>query len=280
MNPRAILSGLTLFAVPATVLAALPQGRGGGPPAPAPAENDLSSFYFKIADWDGDGWIRFSEAEQSLALDRAAFALFDTDRDGVVDELEFVKRYRLVVSRGGVFAPPAAKPEAPRPTKKDAKALLLAYDNDLDGMLVESEVGRALQEARIADPAAPVVLATLDKDRSSGIDGAELDELSNLLFPGSRPKSARKALSLEELFDRTEPNDARAGSTIGPRRTAGPISVYRRLDYDRSGGIDLADLEELQRPMRSAVRPAAVLATLDADGDGAISEAEFAAAME
>ncbi|MCY2960371.1 MAG: EF-hand domain-containing protein [Planctomycetota bacterium] len=280
MKKRSIPLVLALLALPATVLAALPQGRGRGEPPAQRAEDDLSEFYFQTADWDGDGWIRFTEAEKSLSLDRANFALFDTDRDGGIDATEFGARYRMVVSRGGVFTPPRSKPDAPRPVKKDAKALLLAYDSDLDGMLVESEVGRALQEANIADPSALVVVATLDKDRSSGIDGAELDELSGLLFPETRPTSAsRKTLTLDELFDRTAPRDARAASTIGPRRTAGPITVFRRLDYDRSGGIELMDLEELQRPLRSAVRPAAVLATLDTDGDGSISETEFDAAM-
>lgn len=280
MNRRSISWCIAALAVPASLLSALPQGRGGGPPPQQqPAEDDLSGVYFQTADWDGDGWIRYSEAEQSLSLDRSTFALFDTDRDGGIDAAEFAARYRLVVERSGVFTPPRPKPDAPRPAKKDAKALLLAYDSDLDGMLVESEVGRALQDARIADPTPAVVLATFDKDRSSGIDGAELDEFSNLLYPEARLKPVAKALTLEELFDKTEARDARAGSTIGPRRTPGPISVFRRLDYDRTGAIELYDLEELQRPLRTAVRPAAVLATLDTDGDGSISTAEFDAAM-
>lgn len=286
MKLRAAPIALSLVALSATVVAALPQrgGRGAGPAqgrtAPQDAGDDLSSFYFQTADWDGDGTIRFGEAEQSLSIDRAAFAAFDKDRDGGISPEEFAARYRHVVEQGGVFSPPRPKPEAPRPAKRDAKALLLAYDVDLDGMLVESELGRALQEARISDPTSAVVLATLDKDRSLGIDGAELDELSNLLYPEKRATAEKKLLTLDELFDRTEPRDARAGSTIGPRRTTGPIPVFRRLDYDRSGAIELSDLEELQRPLRSAVRPAAVLATLDADGDGSISAEEFSAAMQ
>ncbi len=289
MTMRPIPLLLSTLALSATVVAAIPQGRGGGKaPAPAPgseraapqdAEDDLSGFYFRSADWDGDGWIRFGEAEKSMGLDREAYSAFDKDRDGGISAEEFATRYRILVERGGVFTPPRTKPDAPRPVKRDAKALLLAYDTDLDGMLVESEVSRALQDAHISDPSPLVLVATLDKDRSSGIDGAELDELSDLMYPESRPLREKKKLTLDQLFDRTEPRDTRAGSTIGPRRTAGPIPVFRRLDYDRSGAIDLADLEELQRPLRSAVRPAAILATLDLDGDGSISDAEFAAAM-
>jgi len=276
---------LTSLALSATVLAALPQGRGGGTApaegraAPEDPEDDLSGFYFAAADWDADGWIRFSEAEKSMGLDFDGFAAFDKDRDGGISDVEFGARYRLLIERGGTFSPPRSRPDAQRAPKRDAKSLLLAYDTDMDGKLAESEVGRALQEARIADPSALVLVATLDKDRSSGIDGSELDEFSDLLYPESRPQRDKKNLTLDQLFDRTEARDSRAGSTIGPRRTAGPIPVFRRLDYDRSGAIDLSDLEELQRPLRSAVRPAAILATLDLDGNGSISAEEFATAM-
>ena len=287
MRARILVPILLVLSVPATVIAAWPQGRGGAPGDRAkPAktdkekpEDDLSEVYFNTADWDADGWIRFSEAEKSLNVDQAQFALFDKDRDGGITAAEFAARYRLLVEKGGVFPAPRPKPDAPRAAKRDAKALLLAYDADLDAMLVESELIRALDEARVTEPTASVVLTTLDKDHSAGIDGTELDALSEVLYPGSGPKRALKPLTLEELFDHSTTSESRAGATMGPRRTVGPIPVFKRLDYDRSGSIDLYDLESLLRPMRSAVRPSAVLATLDTDGDGAISELEFAAAM-
>lgn len=283
MRARILIPVLLVLAVPATVVAAWPQ-RGGAPadrakPSEPKPEDDLSEVWFHIADWDGDGWIRFSEAEKSLSTDQAQFALFDKDRDGGIDAAEFAARYKLLVDKGGVFPAPRPKPDAPRAVKRDAKALLLAYDADLDSMLVESELMRALDEARVTEPTASVVLATLDKDRSAGIDGKELDALSDVLYPSSATKRAVKAKSLDELFDHSTSNESRAGQTMGPRRTVGPIPVFKRLDYDRSGNVDLYDLESLQRPMKSAVRPAAVLATLDTDRDGVISELEFAAAM-
>ncbi len=272
-----------LVAVPGAVHAFASQGRGGGA-APAPssraADDDLGAFYFHAADWDADGWIRFSEAEQSMGLDLDEFGAYDKDRDGLIDEAEFGARYRVIVQRGGVFSAPRTKPDAPRPTKRDGKALLTAYDSDVDGMLSESEIAHAMQDARVEEPTAQVMLATLDKDKSFGVDGAELDELSKFLFPEKSAPRANKALTLADLFDHPLPKDTRSGATMGPRRTVGPISVYRRLDYDRSGGIELRDLEELQRPLRSVVRPAAVFATLDTDGNGSISPEEFAAAME
>ncbi len=296
MTTRTILAVLSL-AVGALALSAFSptssaapssavQGRGGSsrgaakPAAEGPApEDDASNSYFDAADWDGDGWIRFTEAEQSMGLDQSEFSVYDTDHDGLIDAREFSARYRAILVRGGAFTPPRAKPDLARPKKRDGKALLLNYDADLDGMLVESELRRAMEDAHVEEPTALVMLTTLDKDRSGGIDGAELEELSKFLFPEQAAKNARKASSVAELFDHSTPVDERAGSTLGPRRTVGPIPVFRRLDYDRSGGIDLRDLEELQRPLRSAVRPAAVLATLDTDGNGSISPEEFAAAM-
>lgn len=278
-SPLAISLAVTTVTV---VAAALPQGRGA-PPAEkgrgTAAEDDLSSVYFETADWDKDGFIRFSEAEKSMGISLSEFALFDADHDGLVVLAEFAKRYQMTAERGGVFSAPRAKPDAPRPAKKDAKSLLLAYDEDLDGMLNESEVARALEEARIDDPSPLVIVTTFDKDRSSGIDGAELEQFASLLHPEARGSGAKKSMSLTELFDRTETEDARTGNTIGPRRTTGPISVFKRLDYDRSGSIGLQDLEELYRPLRSPVRPAVVLATLDTDGDGVISRDEFDASM-
>lgn len=275
---------ILLVAIPATVHAFAAQGRGGGA-APAPSsrdaeDDDLGTFYFRTADWDADGSIRFSEAEQSMGLDLDEFGVYDKDRDGLISESEYSARYRVIVQRGGVFSAPRAKPDAARPTKRDGKALLTAYDSDVDGMLGESELAHAMQEARVEEPTPQVMLATLDKDKSFGVDGAELDELSKFLFPEKGAPSAKKAASIAELFDHPLPKETRSGATMGPQRTVGPISVYRRLDYDRSGGIELNDLEELQRPLRSVVRPAAVFATLDTDGNGSISPEEFAAAME
>lgn len=270
------------FTAATVVAAALPQGRGASPADKgrgAAPEDDLSTVYFEAADWDKDGTIRFSEAEKSMGTSFSEFALFDTDSDGLIEQSEFTKRYSKTTERGGVFTAPRAKPDAPRKVKKDGKSLLFAYDEDLDGMLDESEVGRALEEARIDDPSPLVIVATFDRDRSGGIESAELEEFASLLHPDPKSSSGKKSMTLVELFDRTETQDARTGNTIGPRRTTGPISVFRRLDYDRSGGIGLQDLEELYRPLRSAVRPAVVLATLDLDGDGVISRDEFDAAM-
>ncbi len=278
MIARAIL--VLLVCVPAVVPE--PQGRGGrgarGGEKPEP-EADLSQFYFQVADWDGDGWIYMSEGEKSLGLDKGGFRAFDKDGDGSVSPLEFAARYRAVLEKGGVFTPPRPKPEATRASRKGPRELMRAHDANSDGMLVESEVALALDEAGLKEPTAERIVATLDKDKSGGLEGAEVEELVRILSPDLQPKTPRKPKTLEQLFGRAEERSARAGATIGPPRITGPVPVYVRLDFDQSGAVGLSDLEELQRPLQSAVRAPAVLATMDANGDGSISAAEFAEVM-
>ena len=85
--------------------------------------------------------------------------------------------------------------------------------------------------------------------------------------------------SLEALFDQVEPRKRSAEPTPYPQRLRGPVSTFRRLDFDRSGGIGVDDLEALQRPLQIPIRASAVIATLDLNGDGELSLEEFAASM-
>jgi Ca2+-binding EF-hand superfamily protein len=280
---RAVL--VLLVCVPAVVPAL--QGRGGGrggrggdkPQPAAQPEGDLSHFYFETADWDADGWIYMSEAEKSLGLDKAGFRAFDKDGDGSISPDEFAARYQAVLEKGGVFAPPTPKPDSNRPSRKGPKELMKLHDVDADGMLVESEVSQALSAAKLSEPTAETILATLDKDKSGGLEGAEVEELVRILSPDAPTTKPRKPKTLEQLFGRPEERSTRASATIGPPRITGPVPVYVRLDFDQSGMVGLSDLEELQRPLQSSVRAPAVLATMDANGDGSITALEFAESM-
>ncbi len=85
--------------------------------------------------------------------------------------------------------------------------------------------------------------------------------------------------SLIELFGTVIPRPSETGAPPSPPQIVGPIPAFHRLDIDRDGFISVADLETLMRPVRTGVRPAAVINTLDTDGDMRLSEREFNAAM-
>ena len=107
----------------------------------------------------------------------------------------------------------------------------------------------------------------------------EIPALLDVLSPPA-PSSKKKAASIAELFDRVESRNSKRDSQPQPAHIVGPVSAFRRLDYDNSGGIDAADLALLQHPLQLPVRMNAVLASLDTDGDGVISAEEFWAAMK
>jgi Ca2+-binding EF-hand superfamily protein len=123
------------------------------------------------------------------------------------------------------------------------------------------------------------VLASIDQDQSGRIESAEMQALLDVLVPPTSSPTRIKVGSVEALFDQAVIRRTTADSTPQPPRLRGPVSTFRRLDFDRSGGIDVGDLDVLQRPLQIPVRASAVIATLDLDGDGALSAAEFAAAM-
>jgi hypothetical protein len=82
---------------------------------------------------------------------------------------------------------------------------------------------------------------------------------------------------VDELFGALAGKEVYMG--IHPPRIAGPITPFRRLDLNGDGGISLADLEALQRPMRTNIRISPILHALDANGDGSLDRAELRAAL-
>lgn len=274
---------------------ALPQ-RGGGavPPPPeqgtpeatppvarpaAPAAEDLAPQYFKAADYDENGWISFAEAKASMNLDRPAFAVFDTDRDGRITLAEFTQRHKAITARGGAFTPPAAKVDKRRIPKRTPTELIEAFDVDHDGTLDGVEIEHALREYKAQGVDVTLVLATVDLDRSQHVEKEEAQALLDILVPPAAGAKRQKYATIEALFDQPEVRRVEQDATPHPTRILGPVSTFRRLDFDRSGGISVQDLEELQRPLLIPVRAGAVIATLDLDGDGVLSPEEFKAAL-
>jgi Ca2+-binding EF-hand superfamily protein len=283
MNP--ITYGTLLCACVLT-LGFVPQQRGAqrGTPRAKPTRSkaaeadELARTYFATADYDKNGWISFAEAEKSMGLDRNNFAVYDVDVDGRITSQEYVTHYRAMIARGGAVTPPIAKLDDRRVPRRTPVELIEAFDENEDAVLDESEIDTALEEYGVQDVEAKYLLEKLDLNHSLLLDGDELEDLADALAPG--PLSAKRRVgSIQELFGQVEPRERRAGSTLQPARIAGPVSTFRRLDYDDSGKISLQDLTELQRPIQSTVRIHAVLATLDLDGDGELSAEEFRASV-
>lgn len=255
-----------------------PSGPRTAPSTPEdPAERPL--VYFRTCDYDGNGWISFSEAKASMNLDRTAFGVYDTDNDGRITQDEYVGRYQTIVSRGGAFAPPVDKVVARKLPSRTSEDLLAAFDVNHDGALDQRDVQRALAEYGAQGVDGARVLATVDHDGSGLVEGPEMQALLDVLVPPALSVSRRKVASVEELFDRTEARKITPDSTPEPDRILGPVNTFRRLDFDASGGISISDLDSLQRPLQIPIRTGAVVATLDSDGDGAISPEELAQSM-
>lgn len=247
------------------------------PPA-TPA--DRAADYFSICDYDGDGRLTYDEARASLRVDRRAFAVYDKDVDGLVSAEEFSARYEAVIAQGGAFPPPVKKPDARKAPRRSAKELLETYDQIPDLALERGELERAMSDYALAQPPADELLATLDRDSSRKLELAELDALADILFPPEDGETKPRATSVLELFGKTVPREERENAVYMPPQLPGPVPVFRRLDHDDDGRITLVDFLELQRPIQVHIRANAVFATLDADDDGVLSDAELRAALE
>lgn len=276
MLPASSALALALLAA----LLGAPQGRGDKPAKPAEpaAEEDLPKKYFEIADYDANGWITISEAKPSLNVDRRSFALFDADGDGRISPEEFRARYEQLIKGGGDFPAPVGKSGGRNSGPAKPGELALRFDKDGDGALDRAELRELLTELR-SRLDADILLPKFDRDGNRHLAKDELADLTAFLDPARRSHPKPHAASIEELFGKPIPREERKGAIEIAPLIPGPTSSFRRLDLDNDGRITAEDLLALQRPMQLPVRYAAVLATLDTNGDGAIDAAEFAASM-
>ncbi len=257
---------------------AAPQERPEKPQEPAAAPEDAAKSYFELADYNANGWISFSEAHASMGLDRRGFALYDEDRDGRITQAEFRKRYETIVRSGGAFDAPIGKSGLRTSGTAAPTDLAQQADKNGDTLLDRTELRSFLEELHSRlDP--DVVLSKFDRDGSRKLEPSEILALAAFLDPARRSHPPPRAATLEELFGKSLPREALEGSTLLAPRIVGPVPVFRRLDLVPDGRITAEELLELQRPIQLPVRLAAVLATLDTNGDGAIDEAEFTACM-
>lgn len=249
------------------------------------SEKESSAAFFVVCDYDGNGWISFREASESLGLDRAAYAVYDTDHDGRISPAEFEARYQSILEQTGGFRPPAARKVTQAAPSRNAEQLLSAYDADSDRALNAEELQRLLTDYGREEFPVDVVIEKLDRDGSKKLEGEELVLFAQLLTatyladksapdPNTRPKS------VGELFGQVIPRSASPGTTPEPPLIRGPVPHFRRLDLDDDGRITLTDLQSLQVPLQLSVRVGGIFAALDRNQDGGIDSDEFLNSMQ
>lgn len=254
------------------------------PEADLPEQEALQKRYFQIADYDGNGWISYREATASLGLDRGRFPSFDEDRDGRIVPEEFDQRFRATVEMVGSFRPPTpASSTTSAAAANPTSGIIGAADLDGDGQLALGELDSLLSGVGITGIPAGAVMAKFDLDQSGQLDATELEEVATQLSQGglaAAPDPMSVPRNIDDLFGVPARRVEDTSGTPLPPRLVGPVTHFRRLDFDDDGVITPDDLLRLQAPIQVDVRARAIIAFLDVNGDGQLDRTEFDAAMD
>ena len=99
-----------------------------GPPKAQDEElpDEKEGEYFKIADYDANGWLSYREARDSMGLTETDFGIYDKNDDGRIGRNEFNERYRRAVEVVGAF--PRPKPQGPESRTASSTPIAVAIE--------------------------------------------------------------------------------------------------------------------------------------------------------
>jgi hypothetical protein len=245
------------------------------------ADDNQILQWFSVCDTDANGWLRFRETEAALTFDRPQFRAFDEDNDGRIKLDEFTDYYRYRIVSSGGFRPPAVKIKRIAAPPRAATQLRLAFDGDANDRIDTDELTALLESYGRYDLTVIEVMEDHDITGDMQLNRDELEAIT-LLLADANPEDLNNmplasVAGVDELFGALAGPEVYMGTH--PPRIIGPITPFRRLDLNGDGGISLADLEALQRPMRTNIRIHPILHALDANGDGSLDRAELRAAL-
>ena len=264
-----------------------PPGQEQSEDAPRPQVGPGSSLeeseYFQQIDYDGNSWISYDEARQALNINREEFWRYDLNRDARVVQEEFSVRYMEVVGRVGSFPAPRSAEAPTIAPPRDPDQLRNAFDRDLNGSIGPSEFKTLITEYSVTEYDAAEMFQAFDVNGDFRLSDGELLELALQLEAFRSTVSvgvSESFASVEELFGVPMPRPPGPGEIASPPQITGPLPAFSRLDLNRDGILTRNDFDELAFPLTLPVRSATVIASLDSDGDEALSADELRASME
>ncbi|MEO0661709.1 MAG: hypothetical protein AAFZ87_09245, partial [Planctomycetota bacterium] len=220
--------------------------------------------WFQIADADGTGWLSYREARGALSFDGPRFRVFDQDHDGRFSFEEYTEFLQRELAGGRQPSVPLRPDLERRQPPRNAEQLRMAYDFDLDGHIGRVEMERILLDYRDnrRNVTASTMIEQYDLSGDALLGLAELGRLANYLMPLSVETRASynappNARTPEELFGVTV--DRGDGA---PPRIDGPVPLFRRLDLDSDGAIEVSDLQGLEPRAFSASSLGSILRSL------------------
>lgn len=193
------------------------------------------------------------EEEKQRQLAAKAFLIADYDRNGWISFFE---------------AKASLEVDKPR---------YLVYDANRDGGVTEDEYVKVSLDSWRRLGSFKIPLVNPDDPRSNDLldqlFGAETESEEDYEYIPA------EADSVLELFGQPRSRVKRDSSVPEPDQILGPVPTFRRVNYDNQGGISAEDLTVLLRGSSLGERPNSLIASIDQDGDGEISEEEFMDSM-